>query len=337
MFARPALGAMSASDSSTSTGDPSPDSPPRTQTPPGPDPDAATTCPGCGHRFTGNYCPKCGQEADPTVSPIHVIGGFLRDLVNLDSGLWPTMKALTLRPGATLTAYLQGDRTSVMHPGRYMLAMLVFNASTERILRGLGVLQEPALPSASKTSDPQVNALLAGAEDVLALDGAGLRPALYLIAATLLALSFWRLFRDPLDTEAEALAIGTFILGHVLFLSLCVQGLTGMSLHLWTGQPADPSDFLLPDLAYTAWATYACFGPGWRAAIRGALGMTVTLLDMFGLLFGGLAVYSAWLFRSRPHAFGAEASSPDVLLVLAMVALLPLMAHAGYEAVLRLR
>jgi chromate transport protein ChrA len=298
--------------------------------------DAETKCPACGHPFTGNYCPQCGQEADPTVSPLHVIGGFLRDFANLDSGLVPTIRALTLRPGATLTAYLNGDRTSVMHPGRYMLAMVVFHASTERILWGAGVREGPTLPAASDTSDAQVKALLAATRDVVALDGAGLRPVLHLIAAGVLALCFWRLFRNQLDTEAEALAIGTFILGHVLFLRMGVDTLLALGLYGWTGQPADPSDYMLTDLAYTAWATYACFGPGWRAALRGALGMTWTLLDMFGLLFGGLATYSAWLFWTRPDAFGAEASSPHILLILAAVAVVPLVLHAGYETARRL-
>jgi hypothetical protein len=61
-----------------------------------------TECANCGRVFTGNYCPKCGQEADPSVSTPAVIGGFFRELVDIENGFWPTFVGLTLRPGNTL-------------------------------------------------------------------------------------------------------------------------------------------------------------------------------------------------------------------------------------------
>jgi len=64
-------------------------------------------CPNCGHEFTGNYCPECGQEANPSVSIAEVIGGFFRQFGDLDHGFWPTFVGLTVRPGdARMSRYL---------------------------------------------------------------------------------------------------------------------------------------------------------------------------------------------------------------------------------------
>jgi len=258
-------------------------------------------------------------------------------LVNLDSGLWPTLRALTLRPGATLSGYLQGDRRSVMNPGRYLLAMLVFNATLHRALYSFNILQGPEMSSAAEATDGQAKALVAAAQDLLALDGMGLRAGLYLLVAGLLALNFRRLFWRQLASGAEALAVGSFLLGHVVFLGMGLEAVVGVSTSLWTGQPADPAGTLLLMLAYTGWAAYACFGPGWQAALQGAAGMALTVLDTACIFLVGLCLYGAWLFTSRPGAFGAEPSAPEVLLVLAATGAVPLGLHAGFELYSRLR
>jgi len=82
-------------------------------------------CPNCGRVFTGTYCPDCGQEADPSVSATGVIGGFFRDLIDVDDGVWPTVVGLTLRPGKTLQRYLSGIRKGLTSPGQYLLAAVV--------------------------------------------------------------------------------------------------------------------------------------------------------------------------------------------------------------------
>ncbi|MFB6232335.1 MAG: hypothetical protein ABEL04_14390 [Salinibacter sp.] len=61
-----------------------------------------TECPNCGRIFAGDYCPTCGQEADPSSSVAGVIGGFFRELVDLENGFGATLVGLTLRPGQEL-------------------------------------------------------------------------------------------------------------------------------------------------------------------------------------------------------------------------------------------
>lgn len=61
-----------------------------------------------------------------------VIGGFFRELVDVDSGLWPTFVGLTLRPGETLRQYLSGIRKGLTSPGRYLLAAVMAEALAVR-------------------------------------------------------------------------------------------------------------------------------------------------------------------------------------------------------------
>lgn len=89
-----------------------------------PTPVETTTCPNCSRRFVGTYCPNCGQKNRPA-SVLDLVSGFLREVVDLDAGFWPTLKGLILRPGLTLRRYLQGARRSYMHPGRYLLTAIV--------------------------------------------------------------------------------------------------------------------------------------------------------------------------------------------------------------------
>jgi len=100
-------------------------------------------CPNCGREFTGTYCPDCGQEVDPSVSAAEMIGGFFRELVDLESGVWPTFVGPTVRPGEVLRRYLSGVRAGLISPGRYLLAAVVVNFGTEQFLVWIGASLPP--------------------------------------------------------------------------------------------------------------------------------------------------------------------------------------------------
>jgi hypothetical protein len=51
---------------------------------------STVACPNCGRRFTGTYCPTCGQKADAELTIWDIVGGFFRDLVDVTRGFWPT-------------------------------------------------------------------------------------------------------------------------------------------------------------------------------------------------------------------------------------------------------
>lgn len=98
-----------------------------------------TECPNCSRRFVGTYCPECGQKQGPA-SVVDLVSGFLREVVDLDGGFWPTLKHLTIRPGHTLRRYLQGARRSYMHPGRYLLAAVVIATLITQGIAWTGVM-----------------------------------------------------------------------------------------------------------------------------------------------------------------------------------------------------
>lgn len=97
-----------------------------------------TECPNCSRQFVGTYCPECGQKDSPA-SVVDLVSGFLREVVDLDEGFWPTLKNLTIRPGHTLRRYLQGARRSYMHPGRYLLAAIVIATLITQLMGQAGV------------------------------------------------------------------------------------------------------------------------------------------------------------------------------------------------------
>jgi hypothetical protein len=91
------------------------------------------TCQNCSRRFVGNYCPNCGQEADPPDSVLGALSIFFRELIDIEGGLGPTLWALTARPGHALSRYIGGARQRLMHPGRYLLAAIVVAFGTRQV------------------------------------------------------------------------------------------------------------------------------------------------------------------------------------------------------------
>lgn len=82
------------------------------------------SCNNCGHKFTGNYCPVCGQKATWG----RITWGAVRDNVMLlwgmESHSMPyTLFQLMLRPGYLIREYLSGQR-QVSYPPVKMLCVV---------------------------------------------------------------------------------------------------------------------------------------------------------------------------------------------------------------------
>lgn len=107
-----------------------------------------TECPNCGRVFVGEYCPSCGQEASLSVSPVDVVGGFFRELVDVERGFGPTLVGLTLQPGETLRGYLQGGRAGLASPGRYLVAAMILSLGIQQLLGWVGAADVPFNASA---------------------------------------------------------------------------------------------------------------------------------------------------------------------------------------------
>lgn len=79
---------------------------------------AAITCLNCGHTFTGNYCPVCGQAASTGRLRLKsMIMDFLSDLSNMDNRIVRTLVELVLRPGYMARNYIvDGKRQTYYKP-----------------------------------------------------------------------------------------------------------------------------------------------------------------------------------------------------------------------------
>lgn len=299
-------------------------------------------CPACGRRFVGNYCPDCGQEANPSASITGVIGGFFRELVDVENGLWPTFVGLTLRPGQTLQQYLSGVRKGLMSPGRYLLTALVVVVGTRQLERWIGTEPPPVADPYMMTADGKRDAIEASEEYFVSVATEQALFVLFLLLTVPLALSLWTLFRDRFGREAEALAVGSFLMGHTVFL------LEGVDL-VFTGAEylSDSPSVELPEqavivftIAYAGIACWWCFGPGWKPALKGAFAGAwawVELSAIVGVVMMGVAY---WLLKAYPGAYYAVGPGEPhgwVCLVNAGISSVPLLLHAGVEAYSRLR
>lgn len=96
------------------------------------DKDHVAVCLNCRTRLRGPYCHECGQEADdPVVAIGPLLADAFRQLVDLETRLLVTLRALVAKPGELTREYVAGRRTSYLSPFRlYVLATVVFGAAT---------------------------------------------------------------------------------------------------------------------------------------------------------------------------------------------------------------
>lgn len=307
-------------------------------------------CPNCGREFEGTYCPDCGQEADPSVSATGVVGGFLRELVDVEHGFWPTFVGLTVRPGTVLRQYLRGVRKGLASPGRYLLAAVVVSVGIDRVLAWSGADPNPFEVETTNGSSatggagsgegfgPALDAAMRTVDFVL--EGSQGRIIGYLLLTGLLALLLYRLFEDRLDRRSEALAVGTFLVAHLLFLTSGAELLYKLPASLYTGHPVDTSNLLTFAIlgGYAGAACYGCFGPGWKAVLKGAFAVLWGTVEVFSVVLMGIAFYAAWLMHAHPDKYlpAESADQPEVaFLAVAIGGVLcavPLLLHVGVEA-----
>jgi len=306
-------------------------------------------CPNCGHDFTGDYCPSCGQEADPSVSATSVVGGFFRELVDVEHGFWPTFVGLTLHPGETLRKYLSGVRKGLTSPGRYLLAAVVVGFGADQLFLWVGA------KSSSSTSDPDLPPDATGIDTVVAdivplFDTLDASQRGHMVTALLLigplAVLFYRLFDENLDGFGEALAAGSYMIAHAAFLYVGAELLYRLPAFWYLGRPVDiPTvlSFVFPTV-YVGIVSYMCFGPGWKAALKGGFAMCWSFIELISIVFTASFVYGVGLVLTYPERYvPPEAQEPfpfpwELALVLsigALVCFLPILLHAGVEAYYR--
>ena len=81
-----------------------------------------TTCANCQTRFTGHYCPQCGQQAHIHRSLAAIGHDIMHGVLHLDGKLWHTLPLLTFKPGQLTRRYIAGERAKFVSP----MAMFLF-------------------------------------------------------------------------------------------------------------------------------------------------------------------------------------------------------------------
>jgi hypothetical protein len=80
------------------------------------------SCPNCGAPRLGAYCHDCGQHHLATRLQLRQLWDeFVERFLNLEQGLFHTVLALTLQPGAAIRDYVQGHRRKYANPFSYFL------------------------------------------------------------------------------------------------------------------------------------------------------------------------------------------------------------------------
>lgn len=293
------------------------------------------TCPNCGRAFVGDYCPDCGQEVSRELSVLDVFSGLFREVIDIENGLWPTLRGLTLRPGVVLSRYLRGARQSLMHPGRYLLASVVTSSAVFWGFGWAGLLLSPG--QVANGTDGSPDHVRAAFRQIFRHQETQIVSTL--VVACLLALTLGRLFGHRVRRGANALALGSFLAGHTTFLAAGATLVFVPLEYLATGHPVAPSWYLSPIITVPyAWAaTYWTFGGGGWIGVKATLALAWTAAEyvvVSNLAFSGWALWIVW----KEPAGSPEVNIPvEGLVVTGGLSLGLLLLHLGGELYARRR
>jgi hypothetical protein len=82
-------------------------------------------CANCGAPLRDRYCAWCGQRDRPhRITLRGELGGFAKEVFDLDRGLLHTFLGLCRRPARVVRDYLRGRTVAYTHPGKYFLLAL---------------------------------------------------------------------------------------------------------------------------------------------------------------------------------------------------------------------
>ncbi|MCS3641448.1 DUF3667 domain-containing protein [Salinibacter ruber] len=312
------------------------------------------TCANCGRTFVGDYCPACGQRAEPELSIIRILGGFVRELIDTERGLWRTFRDLTLHPGTAVRAYLAGARQPFTNPGRYLLVGAIVTTVASAALEGIGApdhnigrfavhvaqgFTKGAVEDSGEAAAASLEGTAWGAA-VQDLEQLGAYPALALVLiAGLVGLLYWALFRRDTNVPAEAFAVGTYATAHAVILYQCADCILELFVHHGALGTRLSTAFDWGSQAllfiYPGVLTYGCFGASVWNGIKGGLGLAWGYTEAALVSIVGLAGYAEWLLWAYPNAYSG--SGPGGVIVAVAFAAVLLLVHGAFELYARYR
>ncbi|WP_103026442.1 DUF3667 domain-containing protein [Salinibacter altiplanensis] len=307
----------------------------------------AETCANCGRTFAGEYCPSCGQRAELELSFIGILGGFVRELVDTERGLWRTLRDLTLRPGTTVRHYLRGQRRPFTSPGRYLLVGAIIATGCSALLNRLGLPSENVGRAAIDAAQGFTGAIEPATVDESAwgaatqgLEQVGAVPAFVLVAiAGLGGLLCRSLFRRETHSFAEALAVATYGATHATILYQGADLVSELIVRYGTPGPRVSaalnwgSEALL--VVYPGLLTYGCFGASVWNGLKGGLGFAWGYIEAVLIAILGLAGYATWIHWTHPDTYAGDGT--ETVIVTGGFAAVLLLVHGLLELYTRPR
>ena len=116
------------------------------------------TCRNCGHTFTGNFCPRCGQTRGVYRFRLkHAPGNILRSLFRVDGKFGHTLVALLYRPGHLMRGFMQGRRAAYSMPLQTLFLLIAFYLLAVQLI--IPKLQEDKEEEQPRTTTEQVTAI----------------------------------------------------------------------------------------------------------------------------------------------------------------------------------
>ncbi len=226
-----------------------------------------TACLNCKQRFSGMFCPSCGQKAS---TPRRLrLDEILRDAVshlfNLDGKALRTVSSLTRNPGRTCLDYVRGKRAGNVPPLRYLLVVV---AASILINLMTGFDPRSITPIDSLTAkQAKVQAIVADFA-LRHLDLAMLLAVPVFVLVVRLLFRAWSRF-----TYAEVGVLVLYVLGHTLLLGLLLAPLK------WLAPAIAVAGKVLLQVGLFSWAAGEFFGITMRASVvRSVVAVAVYML-----------------------------------------------------------
>ena len=85
----------------------------------------AAACLNCGHEVPDRFCGRCGQDAHHThrLTMAHMLHDIPHSVWHVDKGILYSLRTIVTRPGATIRAYLAGQRIDHFRPLSLLLVV----------------------------------------------------------------------------------------------------------------------------------------------------------------------------------------------------------------------
>lgn len=118
----------------------------------------SNSCLNCGHplELSHRYCPNCAQlNSTKSLTVRDFIEEFLGSIIDYDSRLFRTIRAMLFRPGQISLDYINGKRVTYTNPFRFLLSLSIIYFLLQQLMGNYRDLDRFALDKSAKIKSEQ--------------------------------------------------------------------------------------------------------------------------------------------------------------------------------------